>query len=94
MAASSWWKISSSVYSEFCQAENDESEQILMKYLRADVVNDNQRAMVVFEYIFGVLNFCSEGGYEYEKALALVNIHKKVRECVCVFVCAYKSVCA
>ena len=76
MSANSWWKINSTVYGEFCTSEN--SEQVLMKYLKADAVNDNQRAMVVFEYIFGVLNFCSEGKYTYEKAIALINIHKKI----------------
>jgi hypothetical protein len=72
-----WWKIDEATFSEFC-ADSVQSEQVLLKSLNAHSYQDNQRAMVVFEYIFGVLSNCSENKYNYKQTINVMNIHKKI----------------
>ena len=72
-----WWKVSEETYSAFV-ADSASSESVLLTALNANSYKDNQRAMVVFEYIFGVLTNCSESGYSYEQTNELLSIHQKI----------------
>ncbi len=72
-----WWKIDSETYTKFC-ADSAQSEHVLLSSLNAMSYQENQRAMVVFEYIFGVIHFCSENSYPYEEAMLLLGIHQRI----------------
>ena len=75
--ADKWWKVDEATYNDFC-ADSARSEQVLLTSLNALSYQENQRAMVVFEYIFGVLNFCSENTYPFEQAMILLGIHQRI----------------
>lgn len=72
-----WWNLEHGTWAEFC-ADSAGSEHVLLSALKATSYKDNQRAMVVFEYIFGVLTYCREEGYAYDQTCALLGLHKLV----------------
>ena len=73
-----WWKIDESTYTAFTAAERTECEAVLLTALKAHSYQENQRAMVVFEYIFGVLSSCSEASYSFKQAEELLAIHYRI----------------
>lgn len=72
-----WWEVDENIYATFC-ADPANSENILLKYFNALSYQNNERAMVVLEYVFGVLSFTREQRHTYTQAMALLSIHRTI----------------
>jgi hypothetical protein len=72
-----WWRIDAETWEAFT-ADAAASEEVLLTSLNAKSYVDNQRAMVVFEYIFGVLTNCREMELTYEQASSLLAVNHQI----------------
>ena len=72
------WDIEEDTFSAFCGEESAKTaEELLLGKLGLSSMQDNQRAMIVFEFIFNILEFCSKSSFDYSKFQVILKIFQK-----------------
>lgn len=70
--------IQEDTFSAFCGADSPQAaEELLLGKMGLASMQDNQRAMIVFEFVFNIVEFCSKSGFDYGKFLVILQIFQK-----------------
>lgn len=72
------WDVDDTAYASFVGAETPEAcEEMLLDRMGLADMRDNQRAMIVFEFIFNIVEFCSKSSFDYGKFVVILKIFQK-----------------
>ena len=75
---SSWWKIDEESYNSFSGLEDVEKEPFLASKCGIGSVQDNERALCVFELIFHLVEFNSTQKFSYEQSKTIMDVYSTI----------------